>query len=189
MTASPGKRVLTRTRMLAWLEEIGATSDSSGLTVSLRADSPAGEIEKHLKELPAHPDIIGHCSDRAGQTKTGTVILWSPEHKYLIHPPFPVAESCITPAIDVKTLHRMLSRDYLIAYILVRLGSYAVGVSRGENLVTSKVGTGNIHGRHKKGGSSAHRFERHRDKQIEYFMTRLCQRAREHLEPFVKTLD
>lgn len=189
MTASPGRRVLTRTRMLAWLEELGATSDSNGLTVSLRAGSPTGEIEKHVKELPAHPDTIEHCAHRAGQAKTGTVIIWSEKHKYLIHPPFPVAESCITADVDVKTLHKMLSHDYLIAFILVRLGSYAVGVSRGETLLTSKVGTGNVHGRHKKGGSSAHRFERHRDKQIEYFMTRLCQRAREYVEPFVKKLD
>ena len=72
--------------------------------------------------------------------------------------------------------------------MLVRLGAYAVGVSRGETFVSSKVGTGNIHSRHKKGGSSAHRFERHRDKQIEYFFTRICQRAREHLEPYEKSL-
>ena len=51
------------------------------------------------------------------------------------------------------------------------------------------MGTGLVHGRHKKGGSSAHRFERHRDKQIEYFLTRVCQRAREHLEPHVKSLN
>lgn len=189
MTVSAGKRVLTRARMLGWLEELGASPDSNGLTVSLRAGSSVPEIEKHLKELPAHPDTIGYCTERAGQTGTGTVIVWGRERKYLIHPPFPVAESCIVPAVDVQTLYDTLSHNYLIAYILVRLGSYAVGVSRGETLLTSKVGTGNVHGRHKKGGSSAHRFERHRDKQIEYFMTRLCQRAREHVEPFLKTLD
>jgi hypothetical protein len=83
----------------------------------------------------------------------------------------------------------LLEHDYSVAFILVRLGSYAIGVCRGEKLLSSKVGTGLVHGRHKKGGSSAHRFERHRDKQIEYFLTRVCQRSREQLEPYVKSIE
>ena len=71
----------------------------------------------------------------------------------------------------------------------MRLGAYAIGICDGENLVSSKVGTGLVHGRHRQGGSSAHRFERHRDKQIEYFLTRVCQHAREQLEPQAKALD
>ena len=71
----------------------------------------------------------------------------------------------------------------------MRLGAYAIGVCMGDKLVTSKVGTGLVHGRHRQGGSSAHRFERHRDKQIEYFLTRAGQRAREQIEPYLKTLD
>jgi peptide subunit release factor 1 (eRF1) len=71
----------------------------------------------------------------------------------------------------------------------VRLGTYAIGVSGGENLVSCKTGTGLVHGRHRQGGSSAHRFERHRDKQIEYFLTRVCQHIREQWEPHAKTLD
>ena len=34
-----------------------------------------------------------------------------------------------------------------------------------------------------------HASERHREKQIEYFLTRVCQHAREQLEPQAKTLD
>jgi peptide subunit release factor 1 (eRF1) len=83
----------------------------------------------------------------------------------------------------------LLRHDYRIALVLVRLGAYAIGICHGERLVTSKVGTGLVHGRHKKGGSSAHRFERHRDKQIEYFLTRVCGRLREQLEPHIQALD
>jgi peptide subunit release factor 1 (eRF1) len=86
-------------------------------------------------------------------------------------------------------LRSRLEHDLMIALVLVRLGSYAIGVSRGEKLLTSKVGTGLVHGRHRQGGSSAHRFERHRDKQIETFLNRVCQHAREQLEPYVKSLD
>ena len=73
--------------------------------------------------------------------------------------------------------------------MLVRLGSYAIGVCRGDKLVSSKVGTGLVHGRHRQGGSSAHRFERHRDKQIESFLIRVCGHVREQLEPYVKSMD
>jgi peptide subunit release factor 1 (eRF1) len=51
------------------------------------------------------------------------------------------------------------------------------------------VGTGLVHSRHRQGGSSAHRFERHREKQIESFFDRVCGHVREHLEPYVKQLD
>jgi hypothetical protein len=46
-----------------------------------------------------------------------------------------------------------------------------------------------VHSRHRQGGSSAHRFERHREKQIESFFTRVCGHAQEHLEPYLKQLD
>jgi hypothetical protein len=83
----------------------------------------------------------------------------------------------------------LLKRDYVIGVVLVRLGSYAVGLCQGEKLVDKKIGTGLIHGRHRQGGSSSHRFERHRDKQIEQFLIRVCSHVREHLEPHEKSLD
>ena len=125
----------------------------------------------------------------ASSSKTGVVIFWSPERKCLILPAFPIAEKHLTHDLSTDKLRSLLERDCMIALVLVRLGAYAVGVCRGEALLSSKVSTGNIHARHKKGGSSAHRFERHRDKQIEYFFTRVCQHAREHLEPHTRSLD
>ena len=52
-----------------------------------------------------------------------------------------------------------------VAAVLVRLGGFAVGVFEGERLVTSKVGTRFVKGRHKKGGSSSNRFRRRRGEQ------------------------
>jgi hypothetical protein len=71
----------------------------------------------------------------------------------------------------------------------VRLGAYSIGILRGTELVDSKSGTGLVHARHKKGGSSQGRFARHRDKQIESFLTRVCGHVREYIEPQAKTLD
>ena len=58
----------------------------------------------------------------------------------------------------------MLHKEFILGLIIVRLGEYGVGVFQGENLLSSKVGTGLVHSRHRQGGSSSHRFERHRDK-------------------------
>jgi peptide subunit release factor 1 (eRF1) len=82
-----------------------------------------------------------------------------------------------------------LESKFTIGVVLLRLGSYAVGVFRGDTLMSSKVGTGLVHSRHKKGGSSARRFERHREKQMEYFFDRVCVHVREQLEPMVRDLD
>lgn len=150
---------------------------------------PATEIDNIFKEIPAQQDILMQLVKLVSNSKTGAVIFWSNEHKCLLLPPFPISEKHLTHSNATEQLRSLLGYDYTIALVLVRLGSYAIGVCRGEKLVNSKVGTGLIHGRHKKGGSSTHRFERHRDKQIESFLTRVCQHAREQLEPHDKVLD
>ena len=132
---------------------------------------------------------MSSITDIITKSPTGAVIFGVAGAIHLLLPPFPIVESHTARECATGKLESMMHRDYTIGLVLVRLGAYGVGVCRGESLVSSKVGTGNIHGRHKKGGSSAHRFERHRDKQIEYFLTRVCQHAREHLEPHTKTLD
>ena len=73
--------------------------------------------------------------------------------------------------------------------VLVRMGAYGIGVVQGEKLLSSKVGTGLVHARHRQGGSSSHRFERHREKQMETFFTRVCGHAREQLEPYARQLE
>jgi peptide subunit release factor 1 (eRF1) len=55
--------------------------------------------------------------------------------------------------------------------------------------VDSKVGTGHIHSRHRKGGSSQRRFERRRENESQAFFDRVCGRARERLGPYLEDLD
>jgi peptide subunit release factor 1 (eRF1) len=52
-----------------------------------------------------------------------------------------------------------------VGVLLVRLGGYAAGVFEGDRLAASKVGSRLVKGRHRKGGSSARRFERRRGEQ------------------------
>ena len=139
-----------------------------------------------LGEIPE--DVHPHLIKLAAGSKTGCYVFWSAAQKCLVVPPFPAAAKQVQP-LDMELIRTQLHQEFIIALVLIRLGSYAVGVSRGETLLTSKVGTGLVHGRHRQGGSSAHRFERHRDKQMETFFNRVCGHVNETIGPYVKQLD
>ena len=130
------------------------------------------------------PTSIPTLSRLAAGSRTGCYVFWSAGQKCLVVPPFPTTEKQDIQPLDLAQVRSQLEHDLMIALVLVRLGSYAIGVSRGEKLLASKVGTGLVHGRHRQGGSSAHRFERHRDKQIETFLNRVC----EHVQGTARAL-
>jgi peptide subunit release factor 1 (eRF1) len=173
------KRVLRRAHLLELLDELEKTRDETARTQYL----PPGEAEKSLTDIP--PEIAAE----AAKSPTGAAIFQGRESGCLVLPPFPITAKTTAQGFFTESLKTMLEHDSTIGLVLVRLGAYAVGISRGENLVTSKVGTGNIHGRHRQGGSSSHRFERHRDKQIETFLNRVDGHVREQLEPQARALD
>jgi hypothetical protein len=179
----------SRKKMLDFLDDLAEYPITSSHSLYLPPQLDQNEVRKILQEISVSPEILPVISDIMEKSHAGGVVFWSSESKYLVLPPFPIKEKLLAEGFSPQTLQSLLTKDYLIGIVLVRLGAYAVGVCRGEEFISSKVGTGNIHGRHRKGGSSAHRFERHRDKQIEYFFTRVCQRAREHLESHEKSLD
>jgi hypothetical protein len=183
------RRTLERARLLDFLGGLEETRAAPSLTLYSPPGTPAADFEIPLREVTITPDVSAHLFKYAGSSPTGSIIFWSNGRLVLVLPPFPVAEKLVAHALETGPLRSALSHDYRIGLVLVRLGSYTVGVVEGEKLVTSKVGTGLVHGRHRQGGSSAHRFERHRDKQIEYFLTRVCRHARERLEPYVKSFD
>ena len=56
-------------------------------------------------------------------------------------------------------------RDRTVGVLLVRLGGHAAGIFEGTRLIDSKVGTREVHGRHRAGGSSSGRFARRREGQ------------------------
>ncbi len=189
MTLVSRKYIFSRARMLNFLDALAGTPGDEAFSLYLPPKLPTADLASVLKEVPELPGVLAELSKIAGSFNTGAVIFWSPERKIAVLPPFPIAEKAVSDSLDTERLRSLLGCEYLIALVLVRLGSYGIGVFKGEERLSSKVGTGLVHGRHRQGGSSAHRFERHRDKQIEYFLTRVCQRSREQLEPYIKSLN
>jgi len=182
------KLVLTRGKTLDFLETL-ISSDEVFQTLYLPLNLPTDVLESELKGFNLSSDVAGKIIDIFARSTTGAIVFWEEHQKHLVVPPFPVTEKSASQSLDTVPLKSLLNHQYRIGIVLVRLGSYAIGLCRGDKLVNSKVGTGLIHGRHRQGGSSAHRFERHRDKQIESFLIRVCGHVREQLEQHIKTLD
>ena len=105
-----------------------------------------------IKEL-ANMEAVFHGVERY---KSGAAIFWQERgNKHLLLPPFPISENRVSLGeLDTSILYETLERKYTIGVVLVTWGSYAVGVFHGDNLVDSKVGTGYIHKKHKKGAAA-----------------------------------
>ena len=81
------------------------------------------------------------------------------------------------------------ARDRVAGVLLVRLGGHAAGVFSGRRLVDSKVGTRNVHGRHRAGGSSQKRFARRREGQARVALEAAADVAARVLLPYLSDLE
>ena len=179
---------LAKTRLLYLLEELKANSVDTG-TLCIPPGSSEKDINGIMRESLDAKTMPEDLSVSIAQSATGGIVFWGSNHWYLVMPPFPVEKASFFNTCEIEPLHSLLHKELILGLIIVRLGEYGVGVFQGENLLSSKVGTGLVHSRHRQGGSSSHRFERHRDKQKETFFTRVCLHTREQLEPFAGQLD
>ncbi len=169
--------------MLSYLE--GMPSGGEGHTVYLPPGLTSEQVARHYSSvLRLVPDALVNA---AQSSKTGSCFFSSA--LTLIVPPFPITDAVVFQGTDKSMLSGVLERDRLIGIVLVRLGSYAVALCRGEEVLSSKVGTGLVHARQRQGGSSSQRFRRRREKQIEQFLLRVCDHAEEHIGPSARMLD
>lgn len=76
-----------------------------------------------------------------------------------------------------------------VGVLLVRLGGHAVGVFDGRQLVLSKVGSRQVHGRSAAGGWSQQRFARRREGQVRVALAAAADVAATLLVPVAATLD
>ncbi len=118
--------------------------------------------------------------------ETGAAIFWNGiGNKHIVLPPFPIAENRVSVGkLDTSVLYGVLERRYVIGAVLVTWGWYALGAFDGGNLVEYKTGTGHIHKKHKKGGSSQKRFARRTEEQKKDFLRRVSNRIEEKLGRF-----
>lgn len=176
------ERMFNREAMLRFLAELCL----SGKVTGASCFPPELALAEKESLLAGLPPLLAEAAITSG---TGAAIFWAGQGGYVITPPFPIEKVGASLDEVVETLHNLLETEHHVALVLLRLGHYAIGLCHGEKLTVSKVGTGLVHGRHRQGGSSAARFRRHREKQIETFLTRVCGHLRELLEPEARGLD
>ncbi len=170
---------MSRTRFLRFLEEIEQTQGEC-ITVyltagSLQAPSPRllpGSSDRRLKDISEfiEDEAVQHESKRYG---TGLVVFHSEASLNAVVPPLPVQQDrAVEGKPDTGALRAMLGDAYCVALVLVTWGAYNAAVFQGMERKHGKKGTGHIHPHHKKGGSSAARFQRRTEEQRREFLKR-----------------
>ena len=125
----------------------------------------------------------------AGRPATGLAVFRSAGCAVAVAPPFPPDAAHGAEGIDAAPLLRMLDTEYRIGIVLLRLGRYAVGVLRGDSLAASKTGSRYVKSRHRKGGSSAGRFARSRERLVRELFDKCCEVTRSVFAPHEKSID
>jgi len=140
------------------------------LSVYVRGtDWPAWLGELAMPEFVEYLEEIRTKAYRV-KSETGAVVFWEARQgKYLLCPPFPIERNQVKPYLELNLLYQLLEKEFTLGVVLVRHGAYALGIFKGDELLTSKVGRRYVLARHRKGGMSAARFARIRKEQIKKF--------------------
>lgn len=143
-----------------------------------------------LRPFQTPPTSVGNAaSETIARSENGTILFYSAAESHLVIPPFPVVRSLERKGWHSGPLLSILDRRRTIAVFLLRLGGFAVGLFEGEQLVSSKVGSPFVKGRHKKGGSSSGRFARRREGQARILFQKACATLREKIEPELASIE
>ena len=128
-------------------------------------------------------------SDGRSRYADGAASFELPGDHLVVRPPFGLEHDAEYDFVHVAPLLTAPAQDRLVGALLVRLGGYAVGVFDGERLVASKVGSRNVHGRHRAGGSSANRFRRRREEQARALVEEAAETAVRVVTPHARGLE
>ncbi len=129
--------------------------------------------------------LAGFAERHGALTRTGTRYAAADGAVADVEVPFP-------PLADGREPGDLLAhvlRPRRLGLLLVRLGGYGVGVAEGDQLVVSKVGSRQVHGRSAAGGWSQQRFARRREGQVRVAHDAAAQTAVDVLLPHAARLD
>ncbi len=118
---------------------------------------------------------------------TRTVAPAAPEHHLALAPPFPITQS--GEFSDFASLETLLRSKLKLAIILLRLGHFSFGIADDELLVVHKTGGRYVKNRQRKGGQSAARFVRNREKAIQQLFDGVANVARSRIEAYEGDID
>jgi hypothetical protein len=155
-----------------------------------------------MKPIEVPPERLGRWLERWAEehggavrteTRPGRVTITGADGSTVqADPPFPPLPDDALGSADGLAIEPLLAhaaQDRVVGVLLVRLGGYAAGVFSGSRLVASKVGSRQVHGRNRKGGSSSGRFARRRENQARHALSDTADVAARVLLPYVEDLE
>ena len=196
-SVTPGQYA-TPDRLLRLLARCGpeasSPAGSEGFSLYLTADELARWPESRDARLRewfrfAAPALDGPGGDALLKSDTGLVLLRNVNQGLAIMPPFPVLRQAGGDTWDEAPLRRLLTTDYTVGVVLLRLGRYLVAVFRGAEPVVTKTDTRYVKGKHHAGGTSQLRFKRIREGQMRKLFDEACQVVGSRFEPHERELD
>jgi hypothetical protein len=159
---------------------------NSALTDS--GDAQLREWRQFLSRAEAAPG-----GDALLKSDTGLVALRSGDRGLAIIPPFPLTAELAGPGLlsgwDAAPLTQLLTQDYTVGVLLLRLGRYLVAVFEGERLLVSKTNTRYVKGKHHAGGTSQLRFQRIREGQMRKLYDETCRIVQDRFAPHIRQMD
>ncbi len=144
----------------------------------------SGETDRFTAE-----DQIREVLRTVPDSETGAAIFRNNGKVWVVLPPFPIEEYLFSDGIDNSGIEEVFERDVTVGVVLLRMGRYAIGVVRGNELLASKTDTRHVKNRHRAGGSSQRRFMRSRDRLIRELYDEACTVTRRIFEPHLGTVD
>ena len=135
------------------------------------------------------PALDGPGGDALLRSDTGLVAFRRGDRGLALVPPFPVTEQSVSENWEDGPLLSLLSTDYTVGVVLLRLGRYLVAVFRGTEPVVTKTDTRYVKGKHHAGGTSQLRFKRIREGQMRKLFDEACQVVGSRFEPHDRELD
>lgn len=161
-------RLLPRARFLGLLDEWERHLGGPPETVCL---PPGAAIGVEWEWLP----------ESAKGSGTGLALVSHPDgRRAAIAPPFPFESE----GRGAGFLREHMLRRRTVGIILLRLGHYAVCVGDDETAFSPKAGHRYVHGRHRAGGQSQHRYEHNREGWIRELYDELCEVASARFREF-----
>ena len=135
------------------------------------------------------PDWVGDAIGAVSESETGVALFWNGENAWAVLPPFPIEEERLSSGMDGSGILDIFERNIKTGVILLRMGRYAIGVVRDDELMVSKTDTRLVKNRHRAGGSSQRRFMRSRDRLIREFYDEACEVTRRLFESHLNSID
>jgi hypothetical protein len=156
--------------------------------------APSGDTRQAQSDTPHPPeaswlDDVDYVVRQSGPSETGLGVFLGDDRAVVVLPPFPLSDYVGRPGAHVAPLVELLASQTVSGVVLLRLGRYAVGVLRGDELVASKTGTRHVKSRHRAGGSSQRRFERSRERLVRELFDKTCEVARAVLSPYEAEIE